>query len=156
MPFPSWTLRQPSPARRPATARRCRYKSDVWALGCILYELLALRHAFDGRDMDQLVQRILKGAYAPLPEARLCSPHRRPTDALSFAIAHACASIHPLHRARRAPVALEGFRLRVRSARWWAAGMADRAAGGTMRTSGTAAREMTALRRCIAWRCGSS
>jgi serine/threonine protein kinase len=29
-------------------------KSDVWALGCILYELCTLRHAFDGRTLPAL------------------------------------------------------------------------------------------------------
>eukprot|EP01012_Entosiphon_sulcatum_P034012 TRINITY_DN43079_c0_g1_i1.p1 TRINITY_DN43079_c0_g1~~TRINITY_DN43079_c0_g1_i1.p1 ORF type:complete len:458 (-),score=77.69 TRINITY_DN43079_c0_g1_i1:231-1580(-) len=38
-------------------------KSDIWALGCILYELCTLRHAFDATDVKQLVQRILKGVY---------------------------------------------------------------------------------------------
>ncbi len=127
----------------------------MWALGCILYELLALRHAFDGRDMDQLVQRILKGAYAPLPEARLCSPHHRPMDALSFAIAHACASIHPSVASRSgrarglsAPRAIRPVvgRRHGRQSRGW----------HDAHEWHTAAREMTALRRCIAWRCGSS
>jgi NIMA (never in mitosis gene a)-related kinase len=41
-------------------------KSDVWALGCILYELTTLTHAFDGANMKALVQKILKGAYPPI------------------------------------------------------------------------------------------
>lgn len=41
-------------------------KSDVWALGCILYELTTLKHAFDGNSMQALVQKILKGAYPPI------------------------------------------------------------------------------------------
>ena len=31
------------------------YKSDVWALGCILYELCYLRKAFDGKTMMKIV-----------------------------------------------------------------------------------------------------
>lgn len=41
-------------------------KSDVWALGCILYELTTLTHAFDGNSMKALVQKILKGVYPPI------------------------------------------------------------------------------------------
>eukprot|EP00758_Cryptobia_borreli_P014754 Tbor_TRINITY_DN5954_c4_g1::TRINITY_DN5954_c4_g1_i3::g.19319::m.19319/K08857/NEK1_4_5; NIMA (never in mitosis gene a)-related kinase 1/4/5 len=41
-------------------------KSDVWALGCILYELTTLNHAFDGSSMKALVQKILKGVYPPI------------------------------------------------------------------------------------------
>ncbi|CBH14960.1 protein kinase, putative [Trypanosoma brucei gambiense DAL972] len=41
-------------------------KSDVWALGCILYELTTLTHAFDGNNMKALVQKILKGSYPPI------------------------------------------------------------------------------------------
>ncbi|PBJ75161.1 NIMA-related kinase [Trypanosoma cruzi cruzi] len=41
-------------------------KSDVWALGCILYELTTLTHAFDGNNMKALVQKILKGVYPPI------------------------------------------------------------------------------------------
>ncbi|RNF07943.1 putative serine/threonine-protein kinase [Trypanosoma conorhini] len=41
-------------------------KSDIWALGCILYELTTLTHAFDGNNMKALVQKILKGVYPPI------------------------------------------------------------------------------------------
>ena len=45
-------------------------KSDVWALGCVLYELCTLRHAFEGRNMCALVLRIVKGKYAPIDVGR--------------------------------------------------------------------------------------
>ncbi|KAG9391702.1 Nek1 Ser/Thr kinase-like [Carpediemonas membranifera] len=41
-------------------------KSDLWSLGCVLYELLTLKHAFDGQNMKALVTRILRGAYPPV------------------------------------------------------------------------------------------
>jgi NIMA (never in mitosis gene a)-related kinase 1/4/5 len=65
-------------------------KSDVWALGCILYEMTTLNHAFDGNNMKALVQKILKGVYPPIHPmyssslSRLISamlqmdPHKRP------------------------------------------------------------------------------
>lgn len=43
------------------------HKSDVWALGCCLYEMCTLRHAFNAKDMSSLVYKILKGKIPPLP-----------------------------------------------------------------------------------------
>lgn len=37
------------------------FQSDVWALGCVLYETCTLKHAFNARDMNSLVYKILKG-----------------------------------------------------------------------------------------------
>lgn len=42
-------------------------KSDVWALGCILYELTTLKRAFDGRSLPALVVKILRGRIPPIP-----------------------------------------------------------------------------------------
>jgi NIMA (never in mitosis gene a)-related kinase len=39
----------------------------MWSLGCIVYELCALRHAFDGDNLNALALRIMKGQYDPLP-----------------------------------------------------------------------------------------
>ena len=39
-------------------------KSDVWALGCVLYEMCTLNHAFDGKSMCALVLKILKSSMA--------------------------------------------------------------------------------------------
>jgi NIMA (never in mitosis gene a)-related kinase len=43
------------------------YKSDIWSLGCVLYELVGLKHAFEARDMNSLVQKILRANFAPIP-----------------------------------------------------------------------------------------
>ena len=66
------------------------HKSDVWALGCILYELCTLKHAFDAKSLNGLASKILKGTYPPVHRSysshtrRLIksmlskSPHQRP------------------------------------------------------------------------------
>lgn len=37
------------------------HQSDVWALGCCVYEMSTLKHAFNARDMNSLVYRIVEG-----------------------------------------------------------------------------------------------
>lgn len=39
------------------------YKSDIWALGCVLYEMTTLCHAFDAQSLNGLAQKIIKGSY---------------------------------------------------------------------------------------------
>eukprot|EP01064_Diplonema_japonicum_P013852 TRINITY_DN21394_c0_g1_i1.p1 TRINITY_DN21394_c0_g1~~TRINITY_DN21394_c0_g1_i1.p1 ORF type:complete len:816 (+),score=253.82 TRINITY_DN21394_c0_g1_i1:91-2448(+) len=41
-------------------------KSDIWALGCVLYEITTLQHAFEGQNMKILMQKIIKGVYPPI------------------------------------------------------------------------------------------
>ena len=42
------------------------YKSDVWALGCVIYEMCNLRHAFDAQSINGLAVKILRGSYPPI------------------------------------------------------------------------------------------
>lgn len=43
-------------------------KSDVWALGCILYELATLKRPFDADNISAIVCKIMRGQYAPISE----------------------------------------------------------------------------------------
>jgi len=43
------------------------HKSDMWSLGCVLYELCALKLAFPSENFLHLVHTICRGNYAPIP-----------------------------------------------------------------------------------------
>ena len=70
-----------------------RHSADVWALGCILYELLTLKRAFDATNLGTMYTKIMEGAYKPVseqysPDARMLlgsmlrkEPHERPSVA---------------------------------------------------------------------------
>lgn len=45
------------------------YSSDMWALGCVLYEVAALRVPFDAQSLQALVQKITRGPTPTLPSA---------------------------------------------------------------------------------------
>jgi hypothetical protein len=49
------------------TNRPYTYASDMWALGCILYEAAVRQPAFTAKGLPQLVVKILRNAYTPLP-----------------------------------------------------------------------------------------
>jgi serine/threonine protein kinase len=42
-------------------------KTDIWSLGCILYELRTLKHPFDAANMNGLLMVIIRGRYQPIP-----------------------------------------------------------------------------------------
>jgi NIMA (never in mitosis gene a)-related kinase len=42
-------------------------KSDIWSLGCVLYELIALNPPFTAKDMKGLYNRVMKGVYPKIP-----------------------------------------------------------------------------------------
>lgn len=44
------------------------YKSDVWSLGCVLYELCMLKHAFSADNLLGLVYKIVSDKYEPIPK----------------------------------------------------------------------------------------
>ncbi|EDV22346.1 uncharacterized protein TRIADDRAFT_28793 [Trichoplax adhaerens] len=42
------------------------HKSDIWSLGCVLYELASLKRAFEAPNLPALVMKIMRGKFAPI------------------------------------------------------------------------------------------
>ena len=43
------------------------YRSDLWSLGCVIYEAICLKPPFNGEDMQSLYKKVIKGEFPPLP-----------------------------------------------------------------------------------------
>lgn len=44
------------------------YKSDIWSLGCIVYEMCCLKTPFRAKGLNELFEVVSKGVYSPIPE----------------------------------------------------------------------------------------
>lgn len=49
--------------------KKYNHKTDVWSLGCVLYEMITLTHAFNGRSQRQLFDNIVRANYVPIASA---------------------------------------------------------------------------------------
>nr|XP_036867663.1 serine/threonine-protein kinase Nek3 isoform X1 [Manis javanica] len=47
-------------------------KSDIWSLGCVLYELCTLRHPFQANSWKSLILKICQGCVSPVPSHYSC------------------------------------------------------------------------------------
>jgi NIMA (never in mitosis gene a)-related kinase len=57
-------------------------KSDVWALGCILYEMATFKHPFNASNQGALILKILKGKYEPITNKEFSTDLKKMIDIL--------------------------------------------------------------------------
>lgn len=65
------------------------YKSDIWGLGCVLYELVNGNHAFEAQSINGLALKILKARYTPITSS--CSEEMQN-------LIRSMLSVNPTHR----------------------------------------------------------
>jgi NIMA (never in mitosis gene a)-related kinase len=46
------------------------FKTDIWSIGVLLYEMCALRPPFNGQNLHQLAIQIVSGTYPPIDTNR--------------------------------------------------------------------------------------
>jgi NIMA (never in mitosis gene a)-related kinase 1/4/5 len=43
------------------------HKSDIWSLGCVLYELCTMKHPFEAQNYEALIKKIIRDKFNPIP-----------------------------------------------------------------------------------------
>ena len=65
------------------------FKSDIWSLGCLIYEICSLKAPFRGTSMKIVYDKVMKGIYDPIPKIY--------SRALS-GIVYICLQTNPINR----------------------------------------------------------
>mmetsp|Transcript_35100 Transcript_35100/g.91883 ORF Transcript_35100/g.91883 Transcript_35100/m.91883 type:complete len:826 (-) Transcript_35100:65-2542(-) len=109
------------------------WKSDVWSMGCILFEMCMLEHAFQSQSLVGLVYRIVCENHAPIPPAlypvelnelirRLLSksPVTRPTvgEVLSYAYVRSFLNTCEDHSVVPSPMVVDAVLEQSESSTW--------------------------------------
>ena len=76
---------------------------DVWALGCVLYEMATARHAFEGQSLPALVMKIMRGMCPSVRERRYAA-----SPASAEKLEQLAAAKAELERLKAAKAAAEG------------------------------------------------
>ena len=42
-------------------------KSDIWSLGCVIYEMITFRPPFQAQNMEELYRKVMRGIYPKIP-----------------------------------------------------------------------------------------
>lgn len=99
-------------------------KSDVWSLGCVLYELCTLQHPFQARSWKSLILQVCRGSYAPLPshfpyELHYLIKHMFKTNPKDRPSIHTILSSHRVSRLLHKHLTLENQELLQERTRHW-------------------------------------